>query len=615
MADGGDTKINVLFNRLLWDNMKNYPIAEKKVNKLIKNITQISPYKGDEEIITPFIPFLDPELMKMFKHLHRFKTNNSINGVIAFADLFGERVVLKASVGDDLEQEFLVSEVLNRIRYAIPNFAYTLALFNAHNRIKDTDDGGSHWKRVGSKDTDEIQSVLVSERVSPGISLYDYINNESTSPGDFLALFLQLLLALDAAQKSIEFTHYDLHCGNVLLRSLPEGIDDVIVHYCWETEEAIIPMKYVGTFIDFARSHVNKFMLLEESIKHNIPIDIHQAFIMEGSGMDSNVFKPHFDIVLLFLSCYTKMNDNIRKIFENVAGEICATYDVTEKEPYALFSSKPGPFENPRNFFKYLHKKFANLLPKVPKNTKHVYWNCTKARSFTETSDPGTFALPNILNRTSFPILPIVEEWIREDDKLFIGEIIPLSQKIWILPVNFLCAAAFKSKADRSLILENIYKAIYTVNFYRKNTKISISQDLQTLLFAAFYFNTDGTLLSKKVCIDKSFSVERSFDKAVKMVKNYGLKYPHDPFSYAKLIYPIGDTARGTVNAMIMLCLLCERTSMISPYNMAFFGLYLSGYIGIPGDDQRAPMRRDVMISDAANEYPVIDALMFDFFP
>uniref|UniRef100_A0A6C0ICE7 Protein kinase domain-containing protein n=1 Tax=viral metagenome TaxID=1070528 RepID=A0A6C0ICE7_9ZZZZ len=117
------------------------------------------------------------------------------------------QIIVKKAMSTDksIERDFVHEYIVavygtNPLRAILPNFAYTLAIYQS--------------KRV----------VRVAMENIPGLQMATYLKNTSTQPfstasmNHFLKIWIQLVLALEIAQETLFFTHYDLHGQNVLLR-------------------------------------------------------------------------------------------------------------------------------------------------------------------------------------------------------------------------------------------------------------------------------------------------------------------------------------------------------------------------------------------------------------
>ena len=107
---------------------------------------------------------------------------------------------------------FLGITVVNSLRYRLPSFVYTLGAFIC---AQPPSKGGS-ISSLCVKDSPESLFV-VYEKIA-GYSVKEMLVEKKWEFKEWLALFAQLLLGLEVAQREIQFTHYDLHDANVMVR-------------------------------------------------------------------------------------------------------------------------------------------------------------------------------------------------------------------------------------------------------------------------------------------------------------------------------------------------------------------------------------------------------------
>lgn len=90
--------------------------------------------------------------------------------------------------------------------------------------------------QVRSHSDVDLDSYMLLEKVAPGTDLTSFLSGpasvrlvnqlESACLGMFRSLFIQIYAALYDAQTRFEFTHYDLHTSNVVLRKVSADPDD-----------------------------------------------------------------------------------------------------------------------------------------------------------------------------------------------------------------------------------------------------------------------------------------------------------------------------------------------------------------------------------------------------
>lgn len=139
----------------------------------------------------------------------------SVEGFIYLTDILSEdiKVVIKVPQKEDgfnsmVREYFIGIRVLNKLRYLIPTFVYTLGAFLCPQPTK--------TGKLCS--TREKKTVFVLYEQIPGDTVEKLLETKQIKFNQWLLIFMQLLLALEIAQRETRFTHFDLHAGNVMIR-------------------------------------------------------------------------------------------------------------------------------------------------------------------------------------------------------------------------------------------------------------------------------------------------------------------------------------------------------------------------------------------------------------
>jgi len=162
-------------------------------------------------------------LYNLSKHIQKWITKMkklnvaSVEGFVYMSDIFSEdiQVVIKVPQYDDgfeamLREYFIGIKSLNKLRYLIPTFVYTLGSFLCP---KPTKTGKLCAGR--SKKT----AFVLYEKI-PGESVGNLLKTKEINFSQWLRIFIQLLLGLEVAQREVQFTHFDLHYDNVMVRKV-----------------------------------------------------------------------------------------------------------------------------------------------------------------------------------------------------------------------------------------------------------------------------------------------------------------------------------------------------------------------------------------------------------
>ncbi len=161
-------------------------------------------------------------------------------GVVRQAELANFRLAIKTTsdpqkIKEHIHEAFIGTRCLNEICNYVPNFAYVFGMYM-------NEDSG---KRVNCN--------VISEFIS-GETLSQYIEGDHFSFKEFLFITMQLCLALEVAQNTHGFVHYDLAPWNIVLRrtATPVFFDYIHSH----TRVVRVHTACVPVMIDFGKSHV-----------------------------------------------------------------------------------------------------------------------------------------------------------------------------------------------------------------------------------------------------------------------------------------------------------------------------------------------------------------------
>jgi len=164
------------------------------------------------------------------------------------------KIIVKTSKdpnADDLTHEIIVGFLgTNKLRQEIPNYAFIYGGFNCSPPVVNE----------GSKNVTNF--CTNNNRNSVTYALYENIQgdtmqkNLSTIRGiDFVQIYLQVLFALNLGNMECDFTHYDLHAGNVILRN-PFGDQFFGINYRTRSAQFYLYTNTIATFIDYGMSHI-----------------------------------------------------------------------------------------------------------------------------------------------------------------------------------------------------------------------------------------------------------------------------------------------------------------------------------------------------------------------
>ena len=206
------------------------------------------------------------------------------------------------SIDDDLEHELIVGLYgTNRLRQYIPNFAYIYGGFKCSRPILNDNNKVVDW----CVNNNYSVNYILYENINPSISLSTYL--ETCTSKEYLNIFLQIIYSLRMANKMIDFTHYDLHTENILLRDI--NLEKFQIQYDTENGVEYITTNLIATFIDFGLSHIyNEDLIILGDHMENGHYGVYNMF-------DYNIY-PHKSWIMsdiykvLLYSALLSMNAN-----------------------------------------------------------------------------------------------------------------------------------------------------------------------------------------------------------------------------------------------------------------------------------------------------------------
>jgi hypothetical protein len=190
------------------------------------------------------------------------------DGIVYNATFFSDiELVIKLPINEEDDEEedkqekrkmemmireyYIGIKAMNKLRYIVPNFVYTLGCFMC-DKPSDSNPLENLCENVSG-----IRSPFIVYEKIPGDkdikTVGDLIDNK-LSFNKWLVIFFQLLLALEVAQREVEFTHFDLHFDNVMIRKQENFEYSVPLDMSTYT---IKNPEFIPVIIDFGRSTCN----------------------------------------------------------------------------------------------------------------------------------------------------------------------------------------------------------------------------------------------------------------------------------------------------------------------------------------------------------------------
>lgn len=204
------------------------------------------------------VPYSDVSIQNLL--IRRWiKNAKKIGAESAFGDVFltqfgsssGAFVVKTSKAPEDkglIHELFVGLYGTNQLRTEIPNFAYVFGGFDCSPSFLTSGTASV----CSINDPDKFVKYIVYENIMPSESMSEYCGRCSSD--EFYAKYLQVLLALNRANQVCDYTNYDLHSQNVLIRTV--NTKRLSIPYVFENEKVYINDDAVATIIDNGRAHI-----------------------------------------------------------------------------------------------------------------------------------------------------------------------------------------------------------------------------------------------------------------------------------------------------------------------------------------------------------------------
>ena len=179
-------------------------------------------------------------------------------GIEGYENLFVVKVAQKSKSTDLIHEAFVGMARadangiggLNYLRKYIPNFAFIYGAFYCSPPVIDPET--KTVLELCSKDSPTTVPYTIYEQIFPSVSALRYISGSTTN--SFLSMFMQVVMATFFAHSYNEYTHYDLHDQNVLMRNLSDS--PFQIRYQFSDDDVYISATDVATIIDYGMAHI-----------------------------------------------------------------------------------------------------------------------------------------------------------------------------------------------------------------------------------------------------------------------------------------------------------------------------------------------------------------------
>lgn len=303
----------------------------------------------------------------IIQNMKKLKINSSESNLYIFNDYIIKIPKTKA-YHNNLVRTVCIGKILNNISLLIPNFVKTVGTLY-HNR----------------------QIMVVYENIV-GDTFEKAL--EYLTFNEFINIFVQILFALEVAQRQYRFCHYDLHLKNIILKPIknPYTYSVMLDTYRYD----ITAYKYIPTIIDFGYSCIN----------------------INGSKVFSSDF-PHYGMMNFLVPCcdmykllyhsYIRSKGDLNRMIETVF------LFYGKRDPYKILISslediqkfshtylKDVPYSSiasltPLDMIKWIYKNYNELSFKIYE--RDIYIGLIDKREITVSSE--SYLMTNYLNKIS----------------------------------------------------------------------------------------------------------------------------------------------------------------------------------------------------------------------
>ena len=265
-----------------------------------------------------------------------------------------------------------------------------------------------------------------------GETVKDLLINNTINFDEWLSIFVQVLLSLEKAQRNLEFTHFDLHTGNVMINSSKNISYDVHID---DITYSINKSKFTPVIIDFGLSSI-------KSENRNIG-----SYLFPKYGMLNYMVQGYDMYKFLCFSCFyakdPKLLESILEIFQFYGKDIPYSIGIKGVQSSIKSFCMEGTYSNlakytPLMLAKWILNKYkVNNIKEKERNTLRTIKYSKSFKKYSHLFDTN-------------------------DNEKEIENVLPHFNKSYVLSIYFI--SVFK-KLDQKTRLESIKNIL-------KNTKV-----------------------------------------------------------------------------------------------------------------------------------------------
>lgn len=223
------------------------------------------------------VPRLSVHVSKWVTRFEKINIESS-SGFVYLSDILSEdiQIIIKVpqeshTYHETIQEYFIGITEINKLRYTVPNFVYTFGAFFCPRPENDK-------KCRGSKKS--LIPFIIFEKI-PGQNMEKMLHDDRLTFQQYLGMFIQVLLALEVAQREVSFGHFDFHTANLMCRPLEKEcrykvpLDNNVYE--------ITAKEYLPIIIDFGLSTVTSDNIIIGS--NNFPEHGMMSYMIPGVDM------------------------------------------------------------------------------------------------------------------------------------------------------------------------------------------------------------------------------------------------------------------------------------------------------------------------------------------
>ena len=291
------------------NNYKDEPLMfDQNVEEIIEEIGDL-----DDKVLHSSIP-------EPFKHDSSFSKSGKQGVLGTFKLPSGKKCVYKVSqyLNYLVEQENTILQGLNELRDFCPHYVRGFGKFmtKMNSDFRKVD---NPFKITGKHNI--FNDVLIMEYIDNSRKFYRYLKNDKIEEECIFSVIKQTLMAISYAQKFKNFTHYDLHSNNVLIKTC--NPNSVFLYALDDKTQYCVPTYgYYPVLIDFGFGYIKD---MDNS-------SLYGALAHTNIGFLSHIFDKWADPKLFLVTISDELNkyrkSHNTKLFRKIVKNIFSSLNI-----------------------------------------------------------------------------------------------------------------------------------------------------------------------------------------------------------------------------------------------------------------------------------------------